>query len=238
MSFCHVCDFYNNQIKLLSDSWTITGRLQLPYPWDVSVIDSSNVIVASPNKKQLQNVQVFPKMKVGRTIKLDKMCWGVAVSGEEIYTTCHDFPGSGEMMVPDLQGNIKRRLGINQGGTYLFTSPNYITFSVSGKKIFVTDWTTATIPCLTPSGTIIYTVKDDNMSSPTGLICDSGDNVLVCGWWSHNVHTISSDGNKYHTLLTSRDGLSKPSSIAYKENEDTLIVGCHNTNKLHLFKLA
>ena len=74
-----LCDFYNYQIELLNDSWTITGQLQLPYPWDVSVIDSSNVIVASPNKKQLQNVQVFPKMKVGRTLKLDKMCWGVAV---------------------------------------------------------------------------------------------------------------------------------------------------------------
>ena len=112
-------------------------------------------------------------------------------------------------MVLDLQGNIKRRLGINQDGTYLFISPNYITFGASGEKIFVSDWTTDTITSLTPSGTIIYTVKDDNnMSSPTDLICDSGDNVLVSGWWSHNVHTISPDGNKY-----GKDKLARKSKV-------------------------
>ena len=233
-----LCDRHNNKIKLLNDSWTITGRLQLPDPWDVSVIDSSNVIVSSPDKMQLQKVQVFPKMKTDRTIQLDKKCWGVAVSGEEIYTTCHDNPGQGEVKVLDLLGNIKRRLGTNPDGSYLFTNPYYITVSASGEKIFVSDSETYTITCLTSSGTVIYMYKDDDMRWPTGLICDSRDNVLVCGWGSHNVHTISPDGNKYHTLLTSQDGLSDPYSIAYKESEDTLIVGCRNSNKLRLFKLA
>ena len=233
-----LCDRGNKQIKLLDGSWTITGRLELPDPWDVSVIDSSNVIVSSPDKKQLQKVQVFPKMKVGRTIKLDKMCWGVAVSGEEIYTTCHDDPGQGEVKVLDLLGNFKRRLGVNPDGSYLFNSPNNITVSASGEKIFVADRNTDTVTCLTPSGTVIYTYKDGDMTWPRGLICDSGDNVLVCSQYSNNVHTISPDGNKYHTLLTSQDGLRDPYSIAYKENEDTLIVSCYESNKLLLFKLA
>ena len=232
-----LCDQSNKQIKLLDDSWAITGRLKLPDPWDVSVIDSSNVIVSSPDKKQLQKVQVFPKIKAGSTIQLDRKCFGVAVSGQEIYT-CHDGPGQGEVKVLDLQGNFKRRLGTNPDGTYLFTHPNNITVSASGEKIFISDWNTQTVTCLTPSGTVIYTYKDNDMRSPEGLICDSGDNVLVCGEYSHNVHTISPDGNKYHTLLTSKDGLRHPYFIAYKESEDTLIVGCNSSNKLLLFKLA
>ena len=233
-----LCDYQNDQIKLLDDSWAITGRLELPDPWDVSVIDSNNVIVTSPDTKQLQIVKVFPKLKTGRTIKLNKMCWGVAVSGEEIYTTCHDNPGQGEVKVLDLQGNIKRRRGTNPDGSYLFTSPSYITVSASGEKIFVSDFNKDTITCLTHSGTVIYTYKDGDMTWPRGLICDSGDNVLVCGRDSNNVHTISPDGTKYRTLLTSQDGLTYPFSIAYKESEDTLIVGCRNSNKLRLFKLA
>ena len=233
-----LCDHNNTQVKLLDDSWTITGRLELPEPWDVSVIDSNNVIVSSPDTKQLQKVQVFPKMKTGKTIKLDKTCWGVAVSGEEIYTTCHDDPGRGEVKVLDLHGNIKRRLGINPDRSYLFNSPTYITVNTSGEKIFISDWDTYTLACLTPSGTVIYTYEDSDMRQPRGLICDSGDNVLVCGCISHNVQTISADGNKYSTLLTSKDGLSNPCSIAYKESEDTLIVGCLRSNKLLLFKLA
>ena len=241
MSNGHVvlCDHSNKQINLLNDSWTITGRLQLPdQPMDVSVIDPNNVIVSLPVKKQLQKVQVFPKMKAGSTILLDRKCWGVAVSGQEIYTTCHDNPGQGEVRVLDLQGNVKRRLGTNPDGTYLFTNPNYITVSASGEKVFVSDWGTHTVTCLTPSGTVIYTYKDDDMSHPRGLICDSGDNFLVCVGIPNNVHTISPDGNKYHTLLTSKDGLRGPSSIAYKESEDTLIVGCRGSDKLLLFKLA
>ena len=228
-----LCDRKNNQIKVLDGSWTITGRLELPSPWDASVIDSSNVLVSSPGTQQLQKVQVFPKMKTGRTIKLDKKCRGVAVSGQEIYTTCRS-----EVMVLDMQGNIKRRLGTNQDGSNLFTNPNYITVSASGEKIFVSDSGTHSVACLTPSGTVIYTYKDGDISWPRGLICDSGDNVLVCGWGSHNVHTISPDGNKYCTLLKSKDGLNNPYSIAYKGSEDTLIVGCLSSNKLLLFKLA
>ena len=39
-----LCDRNNNQIKLLDDM--ITGCLELPSPWNVSVIDSNNVIVS------------------------------------------------------------------------------------------------------------------------------------------------------------------------------------------------
>ena len=40
------CDYENNRIKLLDVSWTITGQLKLPDPWDVSILDSSHVIVS------------------------------------------------------------------------------------------------------------------------------------------------------------------------------------------------
>ena len=190
------------------------------------------------NNKQLQKVQVFPKMKAVSTIQLYRKCWGVAVSGEEIYTTYHnDYQGNGEMVVLDLQGNIKRRLGTNPDGSYLFNRPSYITISASGAKIFVSDGKTSTVTCLTASGTVIYTYKDGDMSWPEGLICDSDDNVLVCAWNSHNVHIIRPDGEKYRTLLTTKDGLSYPYSIAYKTSEDTLIVGCPHSDKLLLFKL-
>ena len=227
-----LCDRRNERIKLLDDSFAITGHLKLSDPWDVSVIDTSNVIVSLLVKKQLEKVQVFPRMKAAGTIKLDKECWGVVVFREEIYS-CQTGPDHGEVSVLDLQGNIKRRLGTN-----LFTHPYYITVSVSGEKIFVADSWTGTITCMAPSGSVIYTYTDHVIRITRGLICDSGDNVLVCGWNPDNVQTISPDGNKNRTLLTSQDGLSGPCSIAYKGNEDTLIVGCEYSNGLLLFKLA
>ena len=234
-----ICERGNDQIKLLDDSWTITGRLELPDPWDVSVIDSSNVIVSSPDKKQLQKVQVFPKMKACRTIKLDRRCYGVAVSGEEIYTTCLNDWGQGEVRVLDLEGNLMRRLGVNLDRSYLFANPYYITVSASGKRLFVSDGSTDTITCLAPNGRVIYTYTYADRTEPRGLICDSGDNLLVCGHFTDNVRTINPDGNMYRTIyLPSQDGLCNPQCLAYKEREDTLIIGCYESNELWLLKLA
>ena len=133
-----LCDKTSENIKLLDSSWDLTGSLQLPHPWDISVIDSNNVIVTSPGTKQLQYVQVFPQLKAGRVISLDKKCWGVHVSGGEIYMTCHNDPGEGEVRVFGRDGGLRRKLGINKYRSFMFTSPHYITVNPSG-EIFVSD---------------------------------------------------------------------------------------------------
>ena len=233
-----LCEKSNNKIKLLDDSWAITDQMKLQRPWDVAVIDASKALVSLPDTQQLQEVQVFPKMKTGRTIQLDKRCYGVAINGDEIYTTCHDSPGESEVRVLDLQYNIKRRLQTDKYGSKLFIgSPFYISVSTSGERVFVADWSMNTITCLTSSGTVIYTYKHREMTGPRGLICDSGDNVLVCGCNSRNIHIISPDGKKISTLLTSKDGLKEPDIVVYKESEDMLIIGCWESDKLLLFKL-
>ena len=64
-----LCDRYNDKIKLLDDSYAITGQLGMWPLYDVSVIDSSNVIVSLPDTMQLRHVQVFPRMRTGRLIQ-------------------------------------------------------------------------------------------------------------------------------------------------------------------------
>ena len=107
------CDYTNDNIKLLDSSLLLQGSLQLPsYPWDISVIDDNTVIVTIPGQKVLQYVQVFPQLKLGHVIQLDKTCWGVEVSGQDIYVSFHSGTGDGEVRVLDKEGNLKRRLKI------------------------------------------------------------------------------------------------------------------------------
>ena len=136
------------------------------------------------------------------------------------------------MRVHDLKGQLKKCLGINPSGSNRFSSPYYITGSAFDEKIFVSDYSTNTIVCLAPSGNVIYRYKDHDMSRPRGLICDAGDSVLACGEYSQNFHRISADGKKYHTLLTTKNELRYPCSIAYMEKEATLIVDSYNINNL------
>ena len=233
-----LCDHINNKIKLLDGSTSLVGSLKLSRPCDVSVLDTENVIITTPEKKKLQVVQVFPHMKAGRTIQLDKMCWGVEVSRDEIYITCHNNPGEGEVRVLDLKGKLKRRLGAGQGGSLMFISPYYITMNVTGEKIFVSDESKQTITCMTVDGDVVYQNNDKYLRYPRGLYCDSGDNILVCGWRSHNVQVITADGKKNRTLLSSDDGLQRPWSIAYRDSDDTLLVSCEDMKDILIFQLT
>ena len=212
----------------------------MPDPWDVSVIDSSTVIVSLPTHEQLQVVQVFPHIQAGRIIQVDKKCWGVEVSNNEIYITCHNQPGEGEVRILDMNGTLKRRLGIGWLKSFKFNSPYYITVNESSVKIFVSDWYANTITCMAKEGRILYRYGDAGMKAPRGLYCDSGDMIFVCGEGSHNIHVVSADGKRNSTLPISRDGLfSYPCSVTYKIDEDLLVVGCYESNGvLLLLKLS
>ena len=233
-----LCDSHNNKIKLLNSSGVLTGNMKLSSrPWHVSVLDPTSVIVTLPYKKQLQVVQVYPQLKPGRVIQLqlDKYCYGVAVGKGELYVTCcnnSNYPGNGEIRVLDLDGKVKRRLGVNQDGSFMFMWPHFITVNSSGEKIFVSDGYTNTVTCMSVDGRVIYTYIDGSMVGPRGLLCDSEDNILVCGWSSNNVQVLTADGKRHCTLLTESDGLKEPRSIAYRGSDNTLLVGCYSDHLL------
>ena len=146
--------------------------------------------------------------------------------------------GEGEVRVLGRDGELRRRLGINQDGSFLFSYPDYIAVNPSGEKIFVSNLYTDTITCMTTDGRVVYRYKDNDMKSPRGLYCDSGDTILVCGRGSNNVQVITADGKKNRTLLINSDGLDQPYFIVYRETDDTRVVGCKWFYNLYWYKLA
>ena len=231
-------DTLNQKIRKLSSTGVLTGNLKLSSrPWDVSVLDSTSVIATLPDEMQLQIVQVLPEIKTGRIIKLDKKCWGVKVFRDDVYVTCHNDPGEGEVKVVGLNGEDRRRLGLNEDKSFMFTGPYYITVNRSGDKIFVTDENTHAVICMCADGNVIYNKTYLTMSRGTGLLCDVEDNILVCGRLSHNVLVIGADGNLKSSLLTESDWLKEPMSCAYRDIDNTLLVGCHGSNSLLSFQL-
>ena len=89
------CDRINSNIKLLDRSDTLKDSLKFnTKPYNISVVDSKTVIVSLPTTKQLQYVEVLPRLTPGRVLQLNKQCWGVHVTGDKIFTSCHNDPGS------------------------------------------------------------------------------------------------------------------------------------------------
>ena len=229
-----LCDFTNNNIKLLSDTFTIKDSLHLDdQPWDVSPVSSSSAVITLPYENQLQFIQVMPSLKkLDRSIKVGRMCWGVQVVEDLIYVTCYNDPGEGEVLVLDINGTITHRLGHPDKKPSMFSCPFYITVCPFSRKMFITDWDTHTVSCLLSDGSVVYQYKDVELRGPRGVCVDGGGNAIVCGRWSDNVQVIRDDGTKCCTLLTSQDGVSRPFSVAYRESDNTLILGCEGSNIL------
>ena len=234
-----LCDGGNRNIKLLSDTFTTKDSLQLySEPWDVSPVSSSSVVITLPSEGQLQFIQVMPSLKkLDQSINIGSRCLGVQVVEDLIYVTCHISPGEGEVIVLDMNGTITHRLGQPDKKPPMFSIPHYITVCPSTRKIFITDWDTDTVSCLMSDGTVVYQYKDAELRRPHGVCVDGGGNAIVCGRRSHNVQVIRADGTKYCTLLTSQDGVSHPCSVAYRQSDNTLILGCVHSYKLFVYKM-
>ena len=233
-----LCDRNNGNIKLLSHTFTTKDSLHLDsWPMNVSPVNSSSVMVTIPDKKKLQLIQVVPSLKLDRSINIDRQCWGVHVVEDLIYVTCDNDPGKGEVLVVDMNGTVTHRLGQPDKKPSMFICPRYITVCPSTRKMFITDWSTHTVSCLMSDGTVVYQYTDQELTGPSGVCVDGGGNVIVCGHSSNNVQVIRADGTKTCTLLTSQDIVSRPWSVAYRQSDNTLILGCWNNNNLLIYKM-
>ena len=233
-----LCDHKNSNLILLSDTFTFKQRLHLESnPWDVSLINSNNVIVTIPNKKELQLIEVFPLLQLDRFIKVGRECFGVQVVEDLIYVTCYDKPGEGEVLVLDRKDRVIHSLRQPDKTQSLFNLPNYITVCPSTRKIFITDCGTATVSCLMFDGTFEYQYKDKELEVPRGVCVDGGGNAIVCSCISNNVQVIRADGTKCCTLITPQGAVSSPYSVAYRQSDNTLILGCFNNNNILIYKM-
>ena len=236
-----LCDWNNDKIKLLDRSLSVVDSLDLPgKPWAVVAVDNSNVIVIMPWKKQLQFIQVLPSLKLRRTIHVDEECRGVDVAAGKIFIPCYNYDEKvGDIRVYDIEGrDMGKRLGINPDGSNMFRCPNRVAVSRSGDKIFVSDWNTHTVSCLTGDGKIVYQYRDDDLEEPTGLLVDDNDNVIVCGYLSDTVQVITSAGQKHKTLLSKKGGISNPQCVSFRPSDGTLVVGGRCSDKLLVYQMS
>ena len=234
-----MCDCENKNLRLLHSSFTVKEVFELQgKPWDVSVNNNSSAIITLPWLKQLQYMQLEPSLKSGRVIQLDKKCWGIAVAGEYIYITLHNEPGEGEVRILDMEGSLKRRIGEKQAGSHMFIMPSYLTQNATTGKIYVSDTDTNTVTCLMSDGSTVYQYKDKDLKWPRGVCVDDEENIIVCGRGSANVQIVTASGRKLGCLLTSRDGINNPMSVAYRDTDDTLIIGCWALKNLLVYMIG
>ena len=231
-----LCDHYNYNIKLLNSKLDITDSLGLAsYPWDTSAVDSVTAVVTLPDRKQLQFIDIVPSLKAGKQIKLDKRCYGVAVVKDDIYVICHDSPGNAEIRVFDKNGTFIRKVPDVNNNLSSLTTPNYIAVSTTSSKIYVSDYNTHTVRCISVDGSLVFNYKHTDLRYPRTVIPDLKGNILVCGQDSSNIHVVTSTG-QHHSVLYTVEGRqnNRCRSLAYRQTDRTLVMGFWNDNMLVL----
>ena len=144
----------------------------------------------------------------------------------------------GEIRVYDLNGrDLRQRLGINPVGSSLFRKPEYVAVSRSGNKIFVSDWGTNTVSCLTSDGKIVYQYSYYvGLEQTHGLFVDYNGNIIICNHSRNSVQVITAAGEKHKTLLSHDDGISEPRCVTFRPSDGTLVVGCWSSDNLLEYK--
>ena len=152
-----VCDFDAEMLRIFDHDFkekhilTVSAR-----PFDAAVVSEKEIIVTLPLSKQLQVVSVAPTLKLGSKINVRKKCFDVDMVGSNIYVVCTNDPGEGEVRVIDWDGNVKKRLGMYEDGTCLFSHPLHMSVNHDQNKVYVSDWSTHTVFCLSMEGNVLY----------------------------------------------------------------------------------
>lgn len=223
-----LCDFNYFNIKLFDKFLTVSDSIEVSCrPWDVAVVNKKTAIVTLPNAKQLQYVDLVPKLSLGSWMSTKQMCFGIVVVNKVIYITCHGGADNlgGDIRVLDLRGNELKKIGINRDGSQFLQRPFYIAVNREENKLYVTDNYTDELIGISPSGNIIYKLKYSDIYAPLGVYVDSQDNLVVCSSANDTFQVIAPNDTKYKTLLVSNDDVRDPAGIAFRPKDSTLIVG-------------
>lgn len=234
-----ICDANNKKIKIFDRDLEYQAELELKgSPCDIAVLSDQKCVVTLPAKKRLQFVKLCPSTEILRSKDMDIMCHGIAAADDKLFVTCYDpetTKADGEVRVLNSLGDTLRRIDCAK---LELVRPCSIELNNTADRIYITDFMTSTIKCLSNDGDLIYQHTDVAMKNPTSLFLDGEENVFVCGRWHHNVTAVTSDGENQGTLLNKDDGLNHPLSISFRDFDGILAVSLTDQSEILIFKLS
>ena len=233
-TFTLLCDHGNCNIKLLGSKVSKTLALR-SRPWSIALLDKKTAVVTLPFAMKIQYIGVGSELTEGSIVSLDDKCWGVAVIDNNIFVSVHASSVSteGELRILDIRGNETQRIKMSTQ----FQKPYHVAASPLKDMICVSDGKASSIACLSPEGTLIQLITNDNLNGVHGLYVDSRGNIIATSFNNNTVQVISADGTQQKTLLISRDGIKSPLAVAFRFSDGKLVISSDECDEVLCFKL-
>lgn len=110
--------------------------------------------------------------------------------------------------------------------------------NIKFNRIHVSEEDRQRVTCLNPDGSVVCQYEDPDMKLPRGMCGDHGDNIVVNSEISDSFCVVTATGEKHKILLTGKDGIKSPVSVAYRAINGTMIIRCRDSEKRIIFKLT
>ncbi|XP_071141673.1 tripartite motif-containing protein 2-like [Mytilus edulis] len=195
--------------------------------FDMAYIEGEHTIAVTTgySGKSIHIINVNRTRK--RSIKTSANPYGIALKKN---TLVYCKEGKGIMEV-QLNGESEKTL-------VCLDMPSFSYVAVYGDNMYYTNKDNHSVTCYDILGNLKWTFKNTkNLRYPQGIAVDNNGNVYVASMDTNSVVIITLDGKRCKTILSSRDGLSKPRAMHFEPTSNKFLVA-NETKFAFLFDVS
>ena len=205
------------------------NKVPLNSSFDVVCIDDNTAAVTTGKSSLAPGIHIVSRLTITKFVRLPGKPYGITYYDDSLIC-CVEMKNLHVLSCSD--------------DFRISTIPNSITLSFSyvvafAEKVIYTNRTQNTIKCCLFNGIPVWQFRNEGiLEEPVGITVDGNGNLYVVGEGTSNTVVISADGQYQKQILTSEDGLDKPSAVCFDEPKTQLLVANSEDGMAYLFSVS
>ena len=219
-----LCDYFKEVVLLVNtDLGEVLSVVQrLAGINSICMIQDDLAALALARDKEVQNIKVKDdRMKLGKSVKVS----GIIASLDAINDTMavlYTAPLAAEVI--SLMGKVIHRTDNKTAGKEIFKYPEFLTVSPDLHHIFINDSGTKAVSMLNTELQLLKNFPHHNGLTLAYRMAVFDENQLLVTDYTNKIVHLDPCTGKMTVILDEKDGLDKPSALAY----------CHETKTLYV----
>ncbi|XP_060605730.1 uncharacterized protein LOC132758192 [Ruditapes philippinarum] len=229
-----LADYNNKKLKRLNRyNYTVTDYCDLPgQPWQMCMINNTQVAVTIPSKKEVHFISLERKMKKTNNINTDYKCFGLTYAYNNLYIS--DQYTSVYMFT--LLGRKLNQFSKDQSGHKLFSCIGSLAVSKDVTRIYVADYENGLI-VLDNNGQVITSFIDKQLRGANCCYLTEAGSVLVSGYFSNNVLQFTCDGELIGEVIKADSLKRKIQTVCCNQQMTKMCISRTIENNIEVFDI-
>ena len=236
-----IADANNKALKFFSEDNKLLTTFDMPKMiYDIAVIDDSEVVVCSVDKKlHFVDISALPLVKIRRSVSIRCLAARLTSCGDNIFVASHQTNPASLKMI-DRNGNDIWDISTGQDNQQLFEKQCGIltTAFYGARAVMITDWKKQTLTLVDVNRRTILQIIDLKGKSVHGLTVDDDGNIFICSKNTREILVLSNDLSQSQVLLKDNDLQSGPVNILYRKSTGELYVSYYKSDVIDRFILS